>query len=58
MTGGTSSASWTTATYNTIDNKNIAYDQNNDFETADNDIIDFSESNPFGTVGSITDTTI
>ena len=58
VTGGTSSASWTTATYNTIDNKNITYDQNTEFETADNDIIDFSESNPFGSVGSITDTTI
>ena len=58
LTGGTSSASWTTATYNTIDNKNIEYDQNNDFETADNDIIDFSEANPFGTVGSSTDVSI
>ena len=53
ITGGTSSASWTTATYNTINNTNSEYDQNNDFETADNDIIDFSETNPFGTVGSL-----
>tara|TARA_Y100000287_G_scaffold124215_1_gene100119 strand:+ start:301 stop:1227 length:927 start_codon:yes stop_codon:yes gene_type:complete len=58
ITGGTSSASWTTATYNTINNTNSEYDQNNDFETLDNDIIDFTESNPFGTVGSTTDTTI
>ena len=58
ITGGTSSASWTTATYNTINNTNSEYDQNNDFETADNDIIDFSETNPFGTVGSVTDSTI
>ena len=29
-----------------------------EFETADNDIIDFTESNPFGTVGSSTDLTI
>jgi hypothetical protein len=58
ITGGTSSASWTTATYNTINNTNSEYDQNNDFETLDNDIIDFTESNPFGTVGSITDGTI
>ena len=58
ITGGTSSASWTTATYNTIQNTNSEYDQNNDFETADNDIIDFSETNPFGTVGSVTDGTI
>ncbi len=60
LTGGTSSASWTTATYNTIDNKNaaISIDQNYEFETADNDIIDFSEANPFGSVGSSTDVTI
>tara|TARA_B100000282_G_scaffold77472_1_gene53584 strand:+ start:383 stop:1309 length:927 start_codon:yes stop_codon:yes gene_type:complete len=58
ITGGTSSASWTTATYNTINNTNSEYDQNNDFETADNDIIDFTETNPFGTVGSVTDGTI
>ena len=58
ITGGSSSASWTTATYNTIQNTNSEYDQNNDFETADNDIIDFSETNPFGTVGSVTDGTI
>ena len=58
ITGGTSSASWTTATYNTINNTNSEFDQNNDFETLDNDIIDFTESNPFGTVGSTTDTTI
>ena len=58
VTGGTSSASWTTATYNTIDNQNLEYDQNNDFETLDNDIIDFTEANPFGSVGSTTDNTI
>ena len=58
ITGGSSSASWTTATYNTIQNTNSEFDQNNDFETADNDIIDFTETNPFGTVGSVTDSTI
>ena len=58
LTGGTSGASFTTATYNTIDNANTEYDQNNDFETLDNQIIDFTEANPFGSVGSITDNTI
>ena len=58
ITGGSSSASWTTASYNTINNQNSNYDQNYDFETLDNDIIDFTETNPFGTVGSITDGTI
>ena len=28
------------------------------FETADDDIIDFTEGNPFGSIGSTTDTTI
>ena len=60
LTGGTSSASWTTATYNTMDNQNqtASVDQGYEFETADNDIIDFTESNPFGSVGSSTDLTI
>ena len=58
LTGGRSGASFTTATYNTIDNANIEYDQNNDFETLDNQIIDFTEANPFGSVGSTTDNTI
>ena len=58
LTGGSSGASFTTATYNTIDNANIEYDQNNDFETLDNQIIDFTEANPFGSVGSTTDNTI
>ena len=58
LTGGTSSASWTTATYNTIDNKNSEYDESYQFEQADNDIIDFTEANPFGSVGSSTDVSI
>ena len=60
VTGQTSSAAWTTASYNTLNNVNTAasVDQNYDFETLDNDIIDFTEANPFGTVGSTTDTTI
>ena len=58
LTGGSSGASFTTATYNTIDNANIEYDQNNDFETLDNQIIDFTEANPCGSVGSTTDNTI
>ena len=60
VTGQTSSAAWTTASYNTLNNVNTAnsIDQNNDFETLDNDIIDFTETNPFGSIGSVTDTTI
>jgi hypothetical protein len=60
VTGQTSGAAWTTASYNTLNNVNTAdtIDQNFSFETADDDIIDFTEGNPFGTIGSTTDTTI
>ena len=60
VTGQSSGAAWTSASYNTLNNVNTAdsIDQNYDFETLDNDIIDFSESNPFGTFGSSTDTTV
>ena len=60
VTGQTSGAAWTSASYNTLNNVNTAdsVDQNFGFETADDDIIDFTEGNPFGTIGSTTDTTI
>ena len=60
VTGQTSSAAWTSASYNTLNNVNTAnsIDQNAEFETLDNDIIDFTETNPFGSIGSTTDTTI
>ena len=60
VTGQTSGAAWTSASYNTLNNTNTAdsIDQNYSFETADDDIIDFSEGNPFGSIGSTTDTTI
>jgi hypothetical protein len=56
----TSGALWSPESYNTLNNTNTAdsIDQNYSFETADDDIIDFTEGNPFGTVGSTTDTTI
>ena len=58
--GLTSGALWSPESYNTLNNTNTAdsIDQNYSFETADDDIIDFSEGNPFGTIGSTTDTTI
>ena len=60
VTGQSSSAAWTSASYNTLNNVNTAnsIDQNAEFETLDNDIIDFTETNPFGSIGSTTDTTI
>ena len=60
VTGQTSGAAWTSASYNTLNNVNTAdsIDSNFGFETADDDIIDFTEGNPFGSIGSTTDTTI
>ena len=60
VTGQTSGAAWPSASYNTLNNVNTAdsIDQNYDFETLDNDIIDFTETNPFGSFGSSTDTTV
>ena len=60
VTGLTSGAKWSPETYNTLNNVNTAdsIDQNYSFETEDDDIIDFTEGNPFGSIGSTTDTTI
>jgi len=60
ITGLTSGAKWSPESYNTLNNTNTAdsIDQNYSFETADDDIIDFTEGNPFGSIGSTTDTTI
>jgi len=58
--GLTSGALWSPFSYNTLNNTNTndTIDQNYTFEEADDDIIDFTERNPFGHVGQITDTTI
>ena len=60
VTGLTSGARWSPESYNTLNNTNTAdsIDQNYSFETEDDDIIDFTEGNPFGSIGSTTDTTI
>ena len=56
--GETSGALWSPESYNTLNNVNSEFDQNYTFETEDDDIIDFTETNPFGTIGSTTDDTI
>ncbi len=58
--GLTSGALWSPESYNTLNNTNTAdsIDQNYSFETQDDDILDFTETNPFGSIGSTTDTTI
>ncbi|AFB15370.1 neck protein [Synechococcus phage S-RIM8] len=60
ITGLSSGAKWSPESYNTLNNTNTAdtIDQNYSFETEDDDIIDFTEGNPFGSIGSTTDTTI
>ena len=52
VTGQTSGAAWTSASYNTLNNVNTedSIDQNFVFETADDDIVDFSEGNPFDSI--------
>ena len=51
VTGQTSGAAWTTASYNTLNNTNSEFDDNADFETLGDAIIDFSQGNPFGEIG-------
>ena len=58
VTGVTSGAKWSPASYNTLNNVNSNYDQNYSFETEDDGILDFTETNPFGVFGSTTDTAV
>ena len=52
ITGNTSGAAWTSATYNTLNNMNSETDQNFTLETQADAILDFTESNPFGDFGN------
>ncbi len=52
ITGNTSGAAWTSATYNTLNNMNSETDQNFTLETRADAIIDFTEGNPFGDYGN------
>ena len=52
LTGNTSGAAWTSATYNTLNNMNSETDQNFTLETQADAIIDFTEGNPFGDYGN------
>jgi len=51
--GLTSNAVWSPYTYNTINNTNSNYDQNDAIESESEDILDFAEGNPFGTIRGI-----
>tara|TARA_R100001082_G_scaffold24583_1_gene12016 strand:- start:105 stop:980 length:876 start_codon:yes stop_codon:yes gene_type:complete len=52
LTGNTSSAAWTSATYNTINNQNDNSEVNWAVETQADAIVDFTETNPFGEFGN------
>ena len=52
VTGQTSGAAWTSASYNTLNNTSSEFDQNSAFETNADGILDFSEGNPFGEFGN------
>ncbi len=49
ITGGTSNAQYTLASYNSDPGIEIEYSQNQEIEELADDILDFTESNPFGT---------
>ena len=52
ITGNTSGAAWTSATYNTLNNMNSETHQNFTLEKQAHAILDFTESNPFGDFGN------
>jgi len=51
VTGLTSGAKWSPESYNTLNNTSSEYDQNYQIEQEADDIIDFTEVNPFGEIG-------
>jgi hypothetical protein len=55
ITGNTSSAIWVVGTFDTLNNTNSEYDQNREIEDSADNIIDWSEGNPFGEYGNFTD---
>ena len=54
VTGLTSGAKWSPETFDTLNNTNSTYDQNREIEDAADDIIDWTEGNPFGEAGNFT----
>ena len=54
ITGLTSGAKWSPETFDTLNNTNSTYDQNRQIEDEADDIIDWTEGNPFGEAGNFT----
>jgi len=55
ITGITSGAKWSPESYDTLNNTNSNYDQNRVIEDSADEIIDWTEGNPFGEFGNYTD---
>ena len=54
LTGDTSSAVWVVSTFDTLQDTNAEYDDNRAIEDAADNIVDWSEGNPFGEFGNFT----
>ena len=54
LTGDSSSAVWVVSTFDTLQDTNSEYDDNREIEDAADNIIDWSEGNPFGEFGNFT----
>jgi hypothetical protein len=55
VTGADSGAQWTIESFSTIEDTNTEYDENKYIENESDDILDFSERNPFGEYGNFMD---
>jgi len=54
VTGNDSGAVWVVGTFDTLNNTNSEYDQNREIENTADNIIDWTEGNPFGEYGNFT----
>ncbi len=54
LTGNDSSAVWVVSTFDTLQNTNSEYDQNREIENEADNVVDWSETNPFGEFGNFT----
>jgi len=54
ITGSSSSAAYTLTSFDTLSIDNTNYDQNRELENSGDDIIDWTEGNPFGEYGNFT----
>ena len=55
MTGSDSGADWQIQSFNTLEDPNTKYDENKYIQDESDEILDFSEKNPFGEYGNFMD---